>query len=38
MNILILVFAILGVFLTARYFSLAGTKWYLFSLRERAFA
>ena len=34
MNILILVFAILGVFLTARYFSLAGTKWYLFSIRD----
>ena len=34
MEILILVFAILGVFLTARYFSLAGTKWYLFSIRD----
>ena len=34
MKILILVFAILGVFLTARYFSLAGTKWYLFSIRD----
>jgi hypothetical protein len=29
----ILIF-IIGVFLTARYLSLAGTKWYLFSLRD----
>jgi hypothetical protein len=29
----ILIFTI-GVFLTARYLSLAGTKWYLFSLRD----
>ena len=34
MKILILVLAILGVFLTAGYFSFAGTKWYLFSLRD----
>lgn len=30
----ILIFVILGVFLTARYFSFAGTKWHLFSLRD----
>jgi hypothetical protein len=34
MEILILFLTILGVFLTARYFSFAGTKWYLFSLRD----
>ncbi len=34
MKILILVIVLLGVFLTARYFSFAGTKWYLFSLRD----
>ena len=34
MKIIVLVLVILGAFLTARYFSFAGTKWYLFSLRD----
>ena len=34
MEIIVLVLVILGAFLTARYFSFAGTKWYLFSLRD----
>lgn len=34
METLILVVGILGIFLTVRYFSFAGTQWYLFSLRD----
>ena len=34
MKILILILVIFGVFLTARYFSFASTKWSLFSLRD----
>lgn len=34
MKTLILLIGILGIFLTARYFSFAGSKWYLFSLRD----
>lgn len=34
MEIIVLALVILGVFLTARYFSFASTKWYLFSLRD----
>ena len=34
MEILILILAVFGVFLTTRYISFACTKWYLFSLRD----
>ena len=34
MKILISILVLFGLFLTARYFSFAGTKWYLFSLRD----
>ena len=34
MEIIVLALVILGAFLTVRYFSFAGTKWYLFSLRD----
>ena len=36
MKTLILIFVIVEVFLTARYFSFVGTQWYLFSLRNSA--